>query len=143
VEINATVPLSITDQVPPGEYDLLSILTHEAGHFLGLGHSSDPDAVMRPVYEAGQASLRAPNDDDIAGICTIYPPDRNALKCNFTPKGGFANECPLSLYQGGCSFARGKASGSAGAVATLLVALSGALRRRRASVQGAPVRGRE
>jgi hypothetical protein len=151
IEINATanVPLSVTlsDQIPQNQYDLQSILTHEAGHFLGLGHSSDPDAVMRPMYMAGTASLRVPNDDDIAGICAIYPPDRTAQQCNFTPKGGFANECPLSLYQGGCSFARGRTPGGEGALVTLLVAFAvarrRALRQRRALTQGTAVRGRE
>jgi hypothetical protein len=149
VEINGTVPLSATlsNQIPDGTYDLLSILTHEAGHFLGLGHSSDPGAVMRPVYNAGTASLRVPNDDDVAGICTIYPPGRNALQCNFTPKRGFADECPLSLSEGGCSFTRGRARGGVGVPATMLVACCvarrRALRRRRDVVQGKPVRGRE
>jgi hypothetical protein len=151
VEINGTLPLSVAAQITPGqrEFDLLSVLTHEAGHFLGLGHSDAPDSVMRPSYDPATDSLRELSDDDIAGICTIYPPDRKALACNFTPKGGFANECPLSLYKGGCSFARGKLPRGAGALATLLVAFSVARRRalrqrqRRAFAQGTPVRGRE
>jgi hypothetical protein len=103
IEVNATVPLSVTDEVPSEHFDVLSILTHEAGHFLGLAHSTDPDAVMRPSYTSGTASLRVPNDDDIAGICSIYPPDRRSLPCDFTPRGGFANECPLGVFRGGCA----------------------------------------
>lgn len=136
IEINGTVPLSVTDAVPPGDFDLLSVLTHEAGHFLGLGHSSDPEAVMRPVYDPGTPSLRVPNDDDIAGICAIYPPGRKALPCDFTPKNGFANECPLAVYKGGCSVSPATATNRDGVASTfLLVAFSIVLRfvrRRRA-----------
>jgi hypothetical protein len=106
IEVNSTEPLSTTDEVVPEHNDLLSILTHEVGHFLGLAHSRDPNAVMRPVYDRGTASLRVPNEDDIAGICSIYPPNRRALPCNFNPKGGFASECPLGVYKGGCAVCR-------------------------------------
>ncbi|HEX4337962.1 MAG TPA: matrixin family metalloprotease [Polyangiaceae bacterium] len=138
VEINATVLLSTTDDVPSEHYDLLSILTHEAGHFLGLAHSRDPDAVMRPTYESGTASLRTPTDDDIAGICAIYPPGRRSEPCDFTPRGGFANECPLGVFKGGCALGPPTTEGTRRGGPWALVALAGALagvrrRARRAS----------
>jgi len=129
IEVNATVPLSVTDDVPPEHYDLLSILTHEAGHFLGLAHSMDPDAVMRPAYEGGTASLRVPNADDIAGICAIYPPDRRANPCDFTPKGGFASECPLGVFKGGCAMSRRASTPSSPWVFVALAAAFAGVRR--------------
>jgi hypothetical protein len=124
VEVNSTVPLSTTDVVASEHYDLLSILTHEVGHFLGLAHSPDEDAVMYRSFDSGSDSLRVPREDDIAGICSVYPPGRRALPCNFTPKGGFASECPLGVFKGGCAVARGSVSSvrSAGIFSAFAVA---------------------
>jgi hypothetical protein len=131
IEVNGTVDLSTTDEVPMDHYDLLSILTHEAGHFLGLAHSQDQDAVMRPTYMSGTSSLRVLSADDIAGICAIYPPERHTPPCDFTPRGGFASECPLGVFRGGCAIGPvGRPAPSPGAAWTL-IALGGALALRR------------
>jgi hypothetical protein len=49
--------------------DLFSIVLHELGHALGLGHSTDPGAVMYPYYSGTVTGLHA---DDIAGIQYLY-----------------------------------------------------------------------
>jgi Matrixin len=58
-----------TIQVP----DIFGAATHELGHALGLNHSTDPTAVMFPVFQRfngpGTGQLGA---DDIAGIQSIY-----------------------------------------------------------------------
>jgi hypothetical protein len=82
-----------------GSYDLLGILTHEAGHFLGLAHSDDKNAVMYAHYALNVAALTA---DDVAGICAIDGPDSArstssgsvmASACNATPENGFSTLC--------------------------------------------------
>ena len=40
--------------------DLLSVLTHEAGHFLGVAHSSESAATMFPSYDNGSIELPTP-----------------------------------------------------------------------------------
>src|SRR5262249_51371510 len=74
MEINATVPLSTTDPVPAGGYDFESIITHEAGHFLGMAHSGDDRATMFAHYTPGSSTLRVLAADDVAGICSVYRP---------------------------------------------------------------------
>lgn len=51
----------------PDTEDIQGVLTHEVGHFVGLGHSEDPSALMYPVF-----SLRTPQEDDIVGARYIY-----------------------------------------------------------------------
>ena len=70
MEINTfgNVVTTSGDQAPD-TYDLQSIITHEAGHFLGLAHTSDPDAKMFGGYRAPRV-LAA---DDVSGLCSIYP----------------------------------------------------------------------
>jgi hypothetical protein len=48
--------------------DLFSVALHEAGHALGLAHSTDPSAVMYPYYRQ-QTGLTS---DDIAAIQSLY-----------------------------------------------------------------------
>jgi hypothetical protein len=47
-----------------------SIVAHEAGHYFGLGHSSDARAIMYYAYSGGVGAINA---DDSTGICTLYP----------------------------------------------------------------------
>lgn len=65
------------------ERDVLSVMTHEAGHVLGLLHpcevggaggapyctASFLDATMYPIYSVGEATLA---QDDIDGVCFLY-----------------------------------------------------------------------
>jgi hypothetical protein len=55
---------------PPDCFDLETVMLHEFGHFLSLGHSAPP-AVMQPTTPAG-TQRRALTADDIAGIKAIY-----------------------------------------------------------------------
>jgi hypothetical protein len=108
MEINATGKnLTITDQVPGNGFDLLSVLTHEAGHFLGLAHATSPTSTMYASYKPGTSSLRTLAPDDIVGVCEIYPSTKErtvaesvdptgmvvADACDPTPRHGFGTGC--------------------------------------------------
>ncbi len=54
------------------EMDLESVILHEAGHQLGLGHSSNNQAVMWWAISMG-ANKRDLHSDDINGIRGLYP----------------------------------------------------------------------
>jgi MYXO-CTERM domain-containing protein len=97
IEINSFKQnITTTDLVAPDSQDLQAILTHEAGHFLGLAHSNNEKATMFHNYEAGDLNYRSLHPDDMAGICAVYPPDRDAPMCVApSPPHGF------SLYCGG------------------------------------------
>jgi MYXO-CTERM domain-containing protein len=92
IEINSAYNILTTSDVNVG-YDLQSILTHELGHALGLGHSTDPGATMNPSYERGDTSIRVLGNDDVTAICGAYPATRGA-PCDPIPRGGFSSVCP-------------------------------------------------
>ena len=75
------------------DFDLLSIVTHETGHFQGMAHSANPEATMWPSYTPGTISLRDLSADDKAGICAIYPSTPANSDCNATPRHGFSPLC--------------------------------------------------
>lgn len=150
IEVNsATVPITISDV--DVKFDLQSIATHEAGHFLGLSHSEDMSATMTSQYMEGSVHLRDLEDDDKAAICAVYPPgDPIPETCDATPRHGFSELCADDprdpVDTGCCSIAPGAPSGSTrsafGAVAGLaLLGLATAARRRKAAGEGG-TRGR-
>lgn len=52
--------------------DLQAALTREVGHLLGLADSGVDGATMNPALE-GHPDARTLSDDDIEGVCTLYP----------------------------------------------------------------------
>jgi hypothetical protein len=108
-EVNSAEHELTAEEPPPagsGAYDLQAILTHEAGHFLGLAHATETTSIMYAFYRPGAIDLTA---DDVSGICAIYPPSK-----------------PSS---GGCSSTSGRTSTDASVLGTALVALCACFRR--------------
>jgi hypothetical protein len=58
-----------TDLFSDPDVDFYSIMLHELGHALGIGHSAVTSAVMYPSYSGARRTLDA---DDIAAIQAIY-----------------------------------------------------------------------
>ncbi|MGZ5971583.1 MAG: matrixin family metalloprotease, partial [Polyangiales bacterium] len=70
--------------------DLRSILTHELGHVLGIGHSADPRATMSAGLPAGLAG-RSLEKDDTDAVCALYPStDTTAHGCEAGCPAGWA-----------------------------------------------------
>lgn len=90
-------------EVKKDEYDFLSVVTHEAGHFLGIAHSDVPGSTMFARYNRGETHQRILTTDDVNAVCTIYRPDGTravlgdkvyvAPGCDPTPRGGFTTQC--------------------------------------------------
>jgi hypothetical protein len=67
-----------TNTIAPGwatddsDFDVESVMLHENGHVLGLGHSDDLNAVMFANYFP-RGIARDLREDDIAGVSFLYP----------------------------------------------------------------------
>ncbi|MCZ6806829.1 MAG: matrixin family metalloprotease [Deltaproteobacteria bacterium] len=96
-----------------GPADLQSIVTHEVGHFIGIGHSDVDGATMFASSERNGVSKRTLAQDDIEAVCEIYPPGNLDTSCNPNVVGGLDLDCeddgppncePTQLpSSGGCS----------------------------------------
>ena len=129
----------------PGDTDLASIVTHEAGHFIGIGHSNVEEATMFAVAMRTSVEKRTLAQDDRDAVCAVYPPGDLTESCNAVPEGGLQLNCettdsgdPIACDEpgappssGGCS-AGSTAQSPGDTWVTLLLALIGltALRRR-------------
>ena len=123
IEINSSdpvnKPLTVQEPPAPNAYSLQFILTHEAGHFFGLAHATDATAIMYANYQGGLLQFASDGTplltpDDLAGICTIYPP------------------LPLPPPSSGCACGVSVGTSASFAAASASLALLGlSLRRRR------------
>ena len=115
--------------------DLQAVLTHEVGHFIGLDHSTFPNATMQANYDLFNLSARTLSSDDTAGVCSIYAPlDEPQTSCppNTGPRNGFSRDCGTDAQaDASClSIAAAPSNGSAW-LGVAFGALAWARRRRR------------
>lgn len=73
--------------------DLENVITHEAGHFLGLSHSADDESTMYFQAERGEVEKRSLGADDVAGLCAAYPAGSLPDRCSYTPRHGRDLNC--------------------------------------------------
>ncbi len=122
-----------TDTTDPSmvQTDVQNAMTHELGHVLGLAHSPEMDATMYYESPPGDLDKRTLAQDDVDGLCYIYP-ERLA-----TPGAPPMQTPPLSSS---CSASPGRGGSPAWMAALLACALwwrqRALSKRRRASPRG-------
>ena len=102
--------------------DIANTVTHEAGHSIGLDHSTDPSATMYATAPAGELAKRMLHQDDNDAVCAIYPKGAETVTCL-----GY----PVTLTAGsesngggcGCSSRSGGNALELGALAAALLAV--------------------
>jgi len=80
--------------------DLQNLVTHEAGHFIGLAHPADlagnATLTMYGGSSPGEVSKRSLEADDVAGLCAIYPAGAPPSSCVAPPGDGSCLGCGSS-----------------------------------------------
>ena len=118
-----------------GTFDALSVLTHEAGHFVGLDHTQDffggsGDPTMAPEVQSCAFDKRSLEPDDEAGLCTIYPAGAVSTGCLGLPD---QSEPYVRNRAFGCRATHGANDFPAGGVWGLLLIVLARFGRRRAT----------
>lgn len=85
--------------------DLASIVLHEGGHVLGIGHSPWQTSTMADGYHQGALEPRTLEQDDINAICAAMPPGQMPDSCDPEPRGGFSTQCEVEQRMG-CALVR-------------------------------------
>jgi len=146
--------LVASDVVPNDKIDLKTVLVHEMGHVLGMGHSEHPEATMYADQPPGETKKRDLHDDDVDGVCYLYDPAKTACKGEANamcvpPDAGSTADAATTADEGkttggddeekkdddgggGCSTHPGDGSVPAWPAAALLLGLVAVLRRRSA-----------
>ena len=73
--------------------DVQNAMTHEIGHVLGLEHSAEELSVMYPSSKDGELKKRQITQDDIDGLCALYPVDGEDLWCQPETTSGGCGGC--------------------------------------------------
>lgn len=73
--INDGYDWDVTGSPDGSEFDLQSVVLHEFGHYLSLGHDSDPTAIMYHAIAPGSVK-RTLHQNDNNGISFIYPDEK-------------------------------------------------------------------
>jgi len=135
------------------EIDVQNTVTHEAGHMLGLDHvcvsggtppsdqcpTTGNEPTMAPTAGAGDIDKRTLEQDDVSGVCSVYPAGGPTQRATGSPTGdnptatvpvAAAAACPpLVKSSTGGGGGGGCATGGAGGLGLVALALV-ALRRR-------------
>lgn len=133
IELNgAEFTFSHTREPGRIRFDLRNTLTHEIGHFVGLDHTTVPEATMYASAPPGEISKATLHDDDIQGMCDVYPggPEPTACEPFERPLVGGVGGSGSALDEPSCACGAASAAPAGSLAPLLLLGLAG-LRRRR------------
>jgi hypothetical protein len=88
------------------DIDLQNVITHEAGHFLGLAHSDVAESTMSSTAPVGEVEKRDLTEDDRLGLCEVYGALPTPAACamrDYVPRHGFSPYCAEPRSDEGCS----------------------------------------
>lgn len=106
--------------------DLQNVLTHEIGHYFGMGHTKGTEPTMSACADGPEVKKRDLNSDDIEGICSAFAtlPEQ----CNPAARGGRAeNGCGAPKKEGCCALSIGSTQQGSETMLLLLGVLVGSV----------------